>query len=61
MSEGEGDRIFNSNIMNSFLGLKQEACQDLVFLGMQFDIFKGRIPKFDQIFHVDSDDESSSI
>jgi hypothetical protein len=34
MNEGD-DRLFNSNIMNSFLGMKEEANQDLVFLGTQ--------------------------
>jgi len=61
MNEGDGDRLFNSNIMNSFLGLKEESTQELVFLGMQFDTFKNKISKFDQIFNIDSDDESSSI
>ena len=47
--------------MNSILGFKEDAANDLQFLGKPFEVFKTKIPKFDEIFKVEGDDESSSI
>lgn len=47
--------------MSSILGFKEDTASDLQFAGTPFDTFKAKVPKFDDIFKVESDDESSSI
>ena len=43
----EGDKMLNSHLMNSILGFKEDAANDLQFVGKPFDVFKSKIPKFD--------------
>ena len=51
----------NSNLMNSILGFKEESINDLEFTGKSFELFTAKIPKFEEMFKVESDDENSSI
>ena len=48
-------------MMSNFLNIKEDANQDLIFVGRSFENFKSKIGKFDQLFSIESDDESNSI
>ena len=48
--------MLNSHLMNSILSFKEDVASDLQFIGKPFDVFKTKIPKFEEIFKADCDD-----
>ena len=44
--------MFNAHLMNSFLGFKEDSNNELIFIGKRFDVYKAKIPRFEEMFKV---------
>jgi hypothetical protein len=42
--------------MSSILGFKEDTNTDIQFVGKAFEVFKAKIPKFEDIFKSEGDD-----
>lgn len=47
--------------MSSILGFKEDSNTEIQFVGKSFETFKAKVPKFDELFKSEGDDETSSI
>jgi hypothetical protein len=44
--------MINASMMSNFLNIKEDANQDLVFVGRSFESFKNKIGKFEEYFSI---------
>ena len=59
MSGDPHDRI--PAMMNSYMSMREESSQDVSLVVRSFEAFQHRLPKLEDYFPVEGDDESNSI
>lgn len=61
LSEFPEERLFNSGLMASILAFKEDINHEIAFVGRSVDSFRSRIPRFDQFFGLEQEEDAGGL